>query len=653
MTYNAGTADVAVVGAGHAGIEAALACARLGLETVLFTINLDAVGNMPCNPSIGGTGKGHLVYEIDALGGEMGYAADRVTIQSRTLNLGKGPAVHSKRVQADRQAYRIQMKHTIEQTPHLTLIQAEIVDFHCTVDDEGHKQLDSVTTKYGAVWNVRAAIFCAGTYLGGKVIVGEVSFPSGPDGMLPATELTSAMRREGIRVMRFKTGTPARVLKSSIDFTGLEEQPGEDTALAQPFSVRTDPASYADRPKTMCHIIYTNETTHTIIRENLNRSPIYSGQIHGIGPRYCPSIEDKVVRFSDKPRHQLFLEPMGMDTEEIYVQGFSSSMPEEVQRKMLASLPGMAHAQMMRTAYAIEYDCIDPTQLRPTLEFKEISGLYGAGQFNGTSGYEEAAAQGIVAGINAARKIKGEEPVILTRDTSYIGMLIDDLVTKGTNEPYRVMTSRSEYRLLLRQDNADARLTPIGHMVGLIDDARYEAFQKKQNAIEAEVHRAKSVTIPPSDRLTEICLACGTQPPATGTRLAELIRRPQLDYDALQEVDVTRPALPRIVSQNAQTLIKYEGYIAREMAEVEKFRKLEGTLLPKDTDYTQLKGIRIEAAQKLQKIRPESIGQAQRISGISPADISVLLIWLKTRGQTSNDIAANSDTDTEKADDGT
>ncbi len=631
ITYQAGTADVAVVGAGHAGIEAALACARLGLETVLFTINLDAVGNMPCNPSIGGTGKGHLVYEIDALGGEMGYAADRVTIQSRTLNLGKGPAVHSKRVQADRQAYRTLMKHTIEQTPNLTMIQAEIVDFHCTEDAEGKRHLDSVTTMYGGIWSVKAAIICAGTYLGGRVIVGEVSIPSGPDGMLPANAFTDALIRENIRVMRFKTGTPARVLKSSIDYTGLEEQPGEDDC--EPFSTRTAKEDYACRPKTVCHVIYTNDETHAIIRANLDRSPIYSGQIHGIGPRYCPSIEDKVVRFSDKPRHQLFLEPMGMETEEIYVQGFSSSMPEEVQRKMLATLPGMQHAKMMRTAYAIEYDCIDSTQLYPTLEFKDIEGLYGAGQFNGTSGYEEAAAQGLIAGINAAHKIQGKAPVILTRDTSYIGMLIDDLVTKGTNEPYRVMTSRTEYRLLLRQDNADARLTPLGHKIGLISDERYEAFLQKQEAIQTEIARARAVTIPPSARLTEICEERGTQPPTTGTRLSDLLRRPQLDYASLADVDNTRPAdLPAAIMRGAQIEIKYEGYIAREMAEVEKFRRLENTRLPKDVDYTRLKGIRIEAAQKLQKIRPESIGQAQRISGISPADISVLLIWLKSRG---------------------
>ncbi len=628
ITYQAGSADVAVIGAGHAGIEAALACARLGLSTLLFTINLDAIGNMPCNPSIGGTGKGHLVYEIDALGGEMGYAADCVTLQSRTLNLGKGPAVHSKRVQADRQRYRVLMKKTIEHTQNLTMIQAEVVDFHCTRDAEGRRHIDSVTTKYGAEWKVRAAIICAGTYLHGEVIVGEVSFPSGPDGMLPATEFSSALQREGITLMRFKTGTPARVLKSSIDFSSLEVQEGDKETL--PFSVRTDIVEYQRRPQTICHVVYTNEKTHGIIRENLDRSPIYSGQIHGVGPRYCPSIEDKVVRFADKPRHQLFLEPMGTDTEEIYVQGFSSSLPEEVQKKMLASLPGMERAQMMRTAYAIQYDCIDPTQLRPTLEFKDIEGLYGAGQFNGTSGYEEAAAQGLIAGINAAQKIMGKDPVILTRDTSYIGMLIDDLVTKGTNEPYRVMTSRSEYRLLLRQDNADARLTPIGYRIGLIDEKRYRAFEEKQTLIAAEVRRAQNTTLPPSAVLTDICQSHGTQPPVTGMRIAELLRRPQLDYEALTAVDTARPLLPKAIFDAAQVLIKYEGYIAREIAEVEKFRKLENTKLPPDADYTTIRGIRIEAAQKLQKLRPESIGQASRISGISPADISVLLIWLKT-----------------------
>lgn len=624
MNYIAGSADIAVIGAGHAGIEAALASARLGMKTILFTINLDAVGNMPCNPSIGGTGKGHLVYEIDALGGEMGYAADKVTLQTRTLNLGKGPAVHSKRVQADRIKYREIMKKTIENTDNLSLVQAEIVDF-LTEEVDGKKSIKAVVTKMGALWNVKAAIVCAGTFLNGRVITGECAYESGPDGMLPAKGFTDALIRENIELYRFKTGTPPRVHADTVDFTDLEIQNGDEGT--SPFSARTDAKKYASIEQTPCHIVYTSNITHDIIKSNLHRSPLYSGEIKGTGPRYCPSIEDKVVRFADKERHQLFIEPCGKDTKELYIQGFSSSLPEEVQIQMLHSLKGFENAQMMRTAYAIEYDCINPTQLYPTLEFKTISGLYGAGQFNGTSGYEEAAAQGLIAGINAVLKIKGQEPLILKRDSSYIGTLIDDIVTKGTNEPYRMMTSRSEYRLLLRQDNADYRLTPLGYKIGLISEERYAEYLKKQEAIKAEVERASKVTISPTEQLNDILISAGTTPVSTGIKLADLLKRPQLNYNILSSVDKTREDLPVDIMNCAEVIIKYDGYIKRQIAEVQKFEKTESIKLPKDIDYLSIKGLRIEARQKLDKIKPENIGQASRISGVSPADITVLLIY--------------------------
>jgi len=631
--YSAGSADVCVIGAGHAGIEAALAAARLGFSTILFTINLDAIGNMPCNPSIGGTGKGHLVYEIDALGGEMGRAADKVMLQSRVLNLGKGTAVHSKRIQADRAAYKRIMKQTIEETENLRLIQAEITDIRC-VTENGRKRIAAVITNLGAVWDCKAAIICSGTYLRGKIIVGEASYSSGPDGMLPANELTANLEREGIAMMRFKTGTPARVHRDSIDYSKLEVQPGDD--YVDPFSLDSDREALNRVEQIPCHIVYTNQTTHDIIRQNMSRSPLYSGMIEGIGPRYCPSIEDKVMRFADKERHQLFIEPMGRDTKEMYIQGFSSSLPEEVQMQMLHSLPGFENAQVMRTAYAIEYDCIDPTQLYATLEFKEIDGLYGAGQFNGTSGYEEAAAQGLVAGINAVLKLRGDEPMILTRQSSYIGTLIDDLVTKGTKEPYRIMTSRSEYRLLLRQDNAAERLTPIGRRVGLISDARWEAFSLECEQVKSEVKRLESTSVPPSDTLRDLLDENNSTPIHTGVRLAELLRRPELSYDKLAAVDVTRPELPYRVRLQAETAIKYAGYIKRQLSDVARTAKLEEKRLPTPFDYSEIKGIRLEAVQKLNKFQPANIGQASRISGISPADISVLLIYFANHGGKSN-----------------
>ena len=620
------TTTVAVIGAGHAGVEAALATARLGLPTVLFTINLDAIANMPCNPSIGGSGKGHLVFEIDALGGEMGACADHVMLQSRTLNLGKGAAVHSKRIQADRMAYRLHMKHTLEKTENLRILQAEVVSL-ITESDERGKRVTGLVTRLGDTFHCEKVIIAAGTYLEGKIFVGHASYEGGPDGMLPAKGLSDSLRREGVRLMRFKTGTPARVAKRSIDFSKLEIQPGEHPVI--PFSVRSDAAALNNIEQIPCHIVYTNENTHRLIRENLEESAMYGGRIHATGPRYCPSIEDKVVRFADKDRHQLFVEPCGVETEEMYIQGFSTSMPTYLQIQMLHSLPGFENAEVMRYAYAIEYDCVDPTSLLPTLEFKEIHGLYGAGQFNGTSGYEEAAAQGLVAGINAALAVKNEPPLILSRSSSYIGTLIDDLVTKGTNEPYRIMTSRSEYRLLLRQDNADLRLTEMGHRVGLIDEERYQRFLEKKKAIDDEIARLARVTVAPSAETNRVLSALGTAPLANGCKLAEILRRPELDYTALLPLDPERPSLPRSVTVTAEIQIKYEGYIRRELAEVARHEKLENKLLPADLDYMKIKGLRIEAAQKLNLVRPLNLGQASRISGVNPADISVLLIYLR------------------------
>lgn len=617
MEYFAKEYDIAVIGAGHAGIEAALAASRLGSSVVVFTINLDWVGNMPCNPSIGGTSKGHLVREIDALGGEMGIAADKNTIQSRMLNLGKGPAVHSLRAQIDRREYSKYMKHTLELQENLDLKQGEIVDLY---KKDG---LFYLKTQLEAVYSAKAVVLATGTFLGGRVYIGDVSYESGPDGMFPATRLSEALKKMDIPLRRFKTGTPSRVNRRSVDFSGLEVQNGDEPTVPFSYETQNPPEN-----KAVCHITYTNEETKRIILENIHRSPLYSGKIEGVGPRYCPSIEDKIVRFSEKERHQLFIEPCGLDTEELYLQGMSSSLPEDVQLKFLRSIKGLENVEVMRTAYAIEYDCVDPLALKSSLEFNTIDGLFGAGQFNGSSGYEEAAAQGLIAGINAARKVQGKEPFVLDRASSYIGTLIDDLVTKGCSDPYRMMTSRSEYRLLLRQDNADIRLMKYGYEIGLVSQERYNKFLEKLELIRKEKERVENTTLPPSAEINEMLVSRETAPMKTGIKLSELIKRPQLDYECLAPFDKARPDLPRQVFEQVEIDLKYEGYIKRQQAKVDEMRRLEVKKIPADIDYDDVYSLRLEAREKLKKVRPESVGQASRISGVSPSDISVLLIYL-------------------------
>lgn len=619
MEYLAGEYDIAVIGAGHAGCEAALAAARLGMATIVFAINLDSIANMPCNPSVGGTAKGHLVREIDALGGEMGKNTDKTFIQSKILNSAKGPAVFSLRAQVDRRRYQMKMKKTMECQDNLDIKQAEIVELVA----EGGK-VKGVKTHTGAIYTCKSVVLTTGTYLKGKIVIGDVSYSGGPDGLFPANKLSDSLRENGIQLFRFKTGTPPRINRKSVDLSKMEVQPGDERII--PFSFDT---GHIDMEQVPCWLTYTNDETHKVIKDNLHRSPLFGGVIEGIGPRYCPSIEDKVVRFADKEKHQVFLEPMGLETQEMYIQGMSSSLPEDVQVKMVRTLPGMENASIMRSAYAIEYDCIDATQLKLSLEFKSIEGLFSAGQINGSSGYEEAAAQGLMAGINAALKIKGEEPLVLDRSEAYIGVLIDDLVTKGTKEPYRMMTSRSEYRLLLRQDNADLRLTPIGCRVGLISEERFRRFENKKNQIETEVKRMEETVVPPSDKVNGFLAKNNSSAIKSGIKLSELLRRPEISYEALCEIDDNRPPLSYAIQEQVSITVKYEGYIKRQLLQVEQFKKLEKKKLPRDLDYSAIHGLRIEARQKLDQVKPGSIGQASRISGVSPADISVLLVYLE------------------------